>query len=54
MLVIDQRLSMISLSGLKQLGKSRMRRGQRFRREHLPQQKRAPAQLVLLHQPFPN
>ncbi len=51
--MIDQRLPMVSLPRLKQLGKSRMRRGQRLRGKHLPEQDRSPAQLVLLHQHAP-
>ena len=51
--MIDQRLAVISLARLKKLRKSRMRRGQRFRRKHLPKQNRARAQPVLLHQHAP-
>src|SRR5512146_920638 len=44
---------MVRFTRLKQLGKPGMRRGQRFRRKHLAEQKRAFAELVLLHEHAP-
>ena len=49
MLMIDQRLSVIGFASLKKLGKSGMRRGQRLRRKHLPQQDHPRTQPMLLH-----
>ena len=50
MLVINQRLAVIGFACLKQLRKSRVRRCQRLRGEHLAQQQCSFTQLVLLHQ----
>ena len=49
MLMIHQRLTMISFASLKKLRKAGMRRGQRLGGKHLPQQKHARTQTMLLH-----
>src|SRR5271170_2562411 len=47
MLVIDQRLTMISFAGLEELRKSRMRRSQRLGRKHFTKQDAATLQFSL-------
>src|SRR5690349_6286498 len=49
MLMIDQRLPMIGFARLKQFRKSRMRRSQRFRGNHLSKKHGATRQRMLLH-----
>src|SRR6266567_7356605 len=49
MLVIDQRLVVVSLTRLEDFREATMGRGQRLCRKHLPEQQHALAYLVLLH-----
>ncbi len=51
--MVDQRLTVVGLAGLEELGKSRMRRGQRLGGKHFAKQDAAAPQFVLLHQHQP-
>src|SRR3981189_2000749 len=53
MLMVDQRLTVVGLAGLKELRKAGMRRSQRLRGKHLAKEDRAAPQGMLLHEHQP-